>query len=102
MTVKFIYFHEKTNSDYETHNLYWHEHRDRFIFLQIHLTLIQQLDLIKDSIDETKDILAVRFPDYDELNRNKIIKNITLGKGIPYDTDKVWYPKEVWIYCLSS
>ena len=49
-------------------------------------------------MDNTKDILAVRFPTKNEIQRNEIINNILLGNGIAYETNKIWYPKEVWVY----
>ena len=49
-------------------------------------------------MDNNKDILAVRFPTKNEIQCNKIINNILLGNGIAYETNKMWYPKEVWVY----
>ena len=53
-------------------------------------------DIIHE-ITDNKDILAIRFPTYRTIKQNKIINNIMLGKGVTY-ADKIWFPKEVWIY----
>ena len=98
MIVIFKYFHEKTDADFEEYNKLWDENKERFIFLQTHLSLSQQMSIINNSMDNTKDILAVRFPTKNEIQRNQIINNILLGNGIVYETNKIWYPKEVWIY----
>ncbi len=98
MIVKFKYFHEKTDADFEEYNKLWDENKERFIFLQIDFPLSKQMSIINNSMDNTKDILAVRFPSKNEIQRNKIINNILLGNGIAYETNKIWYPKEVWLY----
>ena len=98
MIVKFKYFHEKTDADFEEYNKLWDENKERFIFLQTDLSLSQQMSNINNSMDNTKDILAVRFPTKNEIQGNKIINNILLGNGIAYETNKIWYPKEVWVY----
>jgi len=53
-----------------------------------------------DKNDElrNKDILAIRFPDPIDINKNKIFNNIKSGKGFEYSKGKIWYPKEIWIY----
>jgi hypothetical protein len=98
MIVNFKYFHEKTDADFEEYNKLWDENKERFIFLQTDLSLSQQMSNINNSMDNTKDILAVRFPTKNEIQRNEIINNILLGNGIAYETNKIWYPKEVWVY----
>ena len=100
MIVKFKYFHEKTDADFEEYNKLWDENKERFIFLQTNLSLSQQIRSLSQqiSMDLTKDILAVRFPTKNEIQCNKIINNILLGNGIAYETNKMWYPKEVWVY----
>ena len=45
-----------------------------------------------------KDILAIRFPINSIIKKNKIINDIMLGKGVVCDDNKIWYPKEVWVY----
>ena len=50
-----------------------------------------------NDISENKDILAVRFPCNKFIKRNVIINDIILGRGFIYN-DKIWHPKEVWIY----
>ena len=101
MIVEFKYFHEKTDADFEEYNKLWDENKERFIFLQTDLSLSQQMSNINNSMDNTKDILAVRFPTKNEIQRNTIINNILLGNGIVYETNKIWYPKEVWVYSLQ-
>jgi hypothetical protein len=32
------------------------------------------------------------------MKKNKIINDVMNGNGFTYDTNKIWYPKEVWIY----
>mgnify|MGYP007072446129 CR=1 FL=1 len=53
---------------------------------------------IESKLDNNKDILAVRFPSRRFIKQNKIINDILLGKGYTYKGNKVWYPKELWIY----
>ncbi len=98
MIVNFKFFHEKTDADFEEYNKMWTENKERFIFLQSHLSLSQQMIIINNDMDNTKDILAVRFPSKNEILRNKIINNILLGNGIVCENNKIWYPKEVWVY----
>ena len=76
MIVNFKYFHEKTHADFEEYNKLWDENKERFIFLQTDLSLSQQMSNINNSMDNTKDILAVRFPTKNEIQGNKIINNI--------------------------
>ena len=102
MIVNFKYFHEKTDADFEEYNKLWDENKERFIFLQTDLSLSQQMSNINNSMDNTKDILAVRFPTKNEIQHNKIINNILLGIGIAYETNKIWYPKEVWVYSIQQ
>jgi hypothetical protein len=97
MMVIVKYFNEKTDQDYETYNKLWEEHKERFVFLHTNVTPKQQMNSIINDLDDNKDILAVRFPRMNTINKNKIINNILLGKGIEYDNKK-WYPKEIWVY----
>jgi hypothetical protein len=98
MIVNFKVFHEKTDTDYIEYNKLWDEKKERFIFLQPHLSLLQQMSIIKNDMDNNKDILAIRFPSNNDIQHNKIINNMLFGKGIMYDNNKIWYPTEVWIY----
>ena len=98
MIVNFKFFHEKTDADYIEYNKLWDENKERFIFLQPHLPLSQQLSIIKDDMDNNKDILAIRFPSNNDIQHNKIINNMLFGKGIMYDNNKIWYPTEIWVY----
>jgi Zn-finger domain-containing protein len=98
MIVTLKYFHEKTDADFSEYNKLWDENKERFIFIQSNLSLSKQMSYINDSMDNTKDILAIRFPTMNEIQHNKIINNILLGNGIVYENNKIWYPKEVWVY----
>jgi len=98
MIVNFKFFHEKTDTDYEEYNKMWDENKYRFIFLHMNLSLSQQINIIKCDMDNNKDILAVRFPSTNVIQHNTILNNILLGKGVPYENNKLWYPNEVWIY----
>jgi len=48
------------------------------------------MSIINFTMDNTKDILAVRFPTKNAIQHNKIINNILLGNGIVYETNKIW------------
>lgn len=99
MIVNVKFFHEKTDDDYIAYNKIWDENKERFIFLQHHLPLSDQMSIIKNDImDNYKDILAIRFPSNTDIQNNKIMNTILLGKGITYDNNKIWYPTEIWIY----
>ena len=101
MIVAFRFFHEKTDADFEEYSKTWDENKKRFVFLQTDLSLSQQMSNINNSMDNTKDILAVRFPTENEIHCNKIINNILLGNGVVYENNKIWYPKEVWVYSIQ-
>jgi hypothetical protein len=100
MIVNFKFFHKKTDADFVECNKMWDENQQRFIFLYLDLSLSQQMSIINDFIDSdnTRDILAVRFPTINEIQNNEIINNVLLGNGIEYKKNKIWYPKEVWVY----
>lgn len=98
MIVEIKYFHEKTDQDYVEYNKLWDENKERFIFLHTNLPANQQMNIIMNHLDANKDILAVRFPQNNKIKRNKIINDIMLGHGVRYENDKIWYPKEIWIY----
>jgi hypothetical protein len=98
MILNVRYFYEKTDENYIEYDRMWQENRERMVFLHKNLRFSKQID--ETEINEDKDILAIRFPENKILKRNKIFNNILLGKGFIYDNDKVWYPKEVWIYSL--
>jgi hypothetical protein len=95
------YFHEKTDQDYETYNKLWDENKERFIFLHTNLSTKQQINNIINNLDDNKDILAIRFPQINAISSNKIINGILLGNGIRHKNNKIWYPKEIWIYSPS-
>ena len=98
MIVNLKYFYEKTDANYEEYNKLWDENIERLIFLHTNLSLSKQISSIIDDISVNKDILAIRFPTNSILKKNTIINNIMLGNGFIYDDNKIWYPKEVWIY----
>jgi hypothetical protein len=98
MITQFKYFCEKTDDDFEEYNKQWDDSKERFIFLQTNLKLSYQLSFIKHQMNDNKDILAIRFPTIGYMKKNKIIGSLQLGNGIMYDDNKIWYPKEVWIY----
>ena len=100
MIVNFKFFHEKTDTDFVEYNKMWEENKERFIFLQTDISLSQQMSIINDimDMDNARDILAVRFLTKNEIQRNKIINNVLLGNGVVYKKNKIWYPKEVWVY----
>lgn len=100
--VDFKYFIENTNSDSEVYNQIWEQNKERIIILDTDLTYTQQYRKIRNDITSSKDILALKCPTEVVLNRNKILKQIKRGKGINYEVgeleNKIWLPKEVWIY----
>ncbi len=98
MIVNFKYFYEKSDINYIEYTTLWTENYDRMIFLNKNLSQKQQLLYIINNITNSTDILAIRFPSNKFIKQNKIIKNIMLGKGVIYADNKIWYPKEVWIY----
>jgi hypothetical protein len=99
MITEVKYFHEKTTQDFETYNKLWDENRERIVYIEPDLPNKQQINgIINNFNNNNKDILAVRFPTLNEIKRNKIIDDILLGKGLRYESDKVWYPREIWIY----
>jgi len=99
MLIEVKYFYEKTDQDYITYNDLWANNNKRIVFLQIGFKPSEQLKCMVYQLNDDKDILSIRFPLTSEIKKNKIINKILLGKGIKYDTDKIWYPKEIWIYC---
>ena len=98
MIVNFKYFYEKTDTNYHEYNKLWNENIERIIFLHDDLSLSKQKSSIIKDITDNKDILAIRFCTYRTITHNIIINNIMLGRGFIYADNKIWYPKEVWIY----
>lgn len=74
--------------------------QDLFFFQQ-DISYKDQIDLIKHNITDEKDILAIRWPSKLLYEKNNIINNVILGKGIKIN-DKTWYPKEMWIYGMHE
>ena len=98
MIVILKYFYENTDTTYDEYNKLWDENIEKMIFLHHNLPLSKQMSSIIHDITDNKDILAIRFPTDRTIKQNKIINNIISGKGFVYDDNKIWFPKEVWIY----
>lgn len=98
MIVILKYFYETTDTTYDEYNKLWDENIERMVFLHNNLSLSKQMNSIIHDITDNTDILAIRFPTYRTIKQNKIINNIMSGKGFIYADNKIWFPKEVWIY----
>jgi len=98
MLIDVKIFNEQTYQDYDEYNKLWDVEFHRMIFLHHILSHKRQMAHIKNDLNNTKDIIAVRLPLMDEIFKNKIIKDLLLGNGVRYETNMVWYPKEIWIY----
>ena len=98
MIVILKYFYENIDTTYDEYNKLWDENIEKMIFLHHNLPLSKQMSSIIHDITDNKDILAIRFPTDRTIKQNKIINNIISGKGFVYDDNKIWFPKEVWIY----
>jgi hypothetical protein len=98
MIVNFKYFYEKTDTNYDEYKKLWGENRERMIILQHDLSLSTQTTSIIKEITDNKDILAIHSGSYRTITHNVIVNNIMLGRGFIYANNKVWYPKEVWVY----
>jgi hypothetical protein len=98
MIVILKYFYEKTDTNYDEYNKLWDENIERMVFLHHNLPLLKQMSSIINDITDNKDILAIRFPSHRTIKQNKIINNIISGNGFIYDDNKIWFPKEIWIY----
>ena len=98
MIVNFKYFYEKTDTNNDEYKKLWSKNKERMIFLQHDLPLSKQTSSVINDITDNKDILAIHFCSYRTITHNVIINNIMLGRGFIYANNKIWYPKEVWIY----
>jgi len=100
MIVTVKYFYEKNDADYKDYIKLWDENVERMIFLQTELSLSQQVSAIKNDFEKNnnKDILAMRFQSYSDIQKNNIVHNVIFGYGVYFGNDTRWYPKEVWIY----
>ena len=98
MIVILKYFYENTDTNYDEYNKLWDENIEKMIFLHHNLPLSKQTSSIINDISVNKDILAIRCSSYRTITHNIIINNIMLGRGFIYADNKIWYPKEVWIY----
>ena len=102
MIVNFKFFYEKNDTNYDEYKKIWDENVDRMIFLHHNLPLSKQASSIINDITDKKDILAIHLGSYRTITHNIIINNLMLGRGFIYDDNKIWYPKEVWIYNLKN
>ena len=98
MIVILKFFYENADTTYDEYNKLWDENIERIIFLHDNLPLSKQTSSIICDINENKDILAIRFPSYRTIKQNRIINNIISGKGFIYADNKIWFPKEFWLY----
>lgn len=98
MIVNFKFFYEKTDTNNDEYNKLWYKNIERMIFLDHDLPLSKQTSSIINDITDNKDILAIRFCSHRTITHNIILNNIMLGRGFIYNDNKIWYPKEVWIY----
>jgi polyphosphate kinase len=98
MIVILKYFYENTDTTYDEYNKLLDENIEKMIFLHHNLPLSKQMSSIIHDITDNKDILAIRFPTYKTIKQSNIINNIISGKGFIYTDNKIWFPKEVWIY----
>ena len=98
MIVILKYFYEKTDTNYDEYNKLWDENIERMVFLHHNLPFSKQMSSIINDITDNKDILAIRFPSHRTIKQNRIINNTISGNGFIYDDNKIWFPKEVWIY----
>jgi hypothetical protein len=107
MIVNFKFFYEKNIIDHEEYDKLWEENKERFVFLHTNLSTEEQRNIVINYLStlSEKDILAVRFPSNNFIKKNTIINDIILGRGFRYydndKNDKMWHPKEVWIYNQS-
>jgi response regulator of citrate/malate metabolism len=98
MILNIRYFNEKSNEDYEEYIKLWEENKNRLIFFGNYLSKKQQINNIIENIKQNsnKDIIAIRYPPKNLINKNEIIQKILKGEGLEYNG--IWYPKEIWIY----
>jgi hypothetical protein len=98
MIVNFKYFYVKNDTNHVEYNKLWNENIERMIFLHHNLTSSKQKSSIINDITDNKDILAIHSCSYRTITHNIIINDIMLGRGFIYADNKIWNPKEVWIY----
>ena len=102
MIVNFKFFYENSDTNFDEYSKMWVKNVDRMIFLPHYLPLSKQTTSIINDITDNKDILAIRFCSHRTITHNIIINNIMVGRGFIYTDNKIWYPKEVWIYNLIN
>lgn len=97
MIVEVTYFYERIDEDYEEYNKLWDENIHDIIIFQNHVPPHLQRNGLIQQILFGKTIFSVRFPTTQDLENNKIIKNIMTGRGFKYQ-NTTWFPSKVWIY----
>jgi hypothetical protein len=99
MIICIRYFFEKTEEEHQQYLSLWNENESRMIFLQTDLSKSEQISLLIQDIqnNESKDILAIRFPNNKLIDKNVILERLRNGTGITYNNG-IWYPNEIWIY----
>lgn len=102
MIVNFKFFYENSHTNYAEYKKLWNENKDRMIFLYHELPSSKQTSSIINEITDNKDILAIQLCSHRTITHNIILNNIMLGRGFTYADNKIWYPKEVWIYNLIN
>ena len=90
MIVNLRIFYERSDENFIEYNRLWNDNKN--IMVSLHDFLIGSHINI-----ETARILSIKYTNKNFLE-NKIILNVISGKGITYGSNKVWYPKEIWIY----
>jgi hypothetical protein len=100
MIITLKYFYEKNDADFKENIKLWDENTERMIVLPTGLSLSQQVCSIKDAFEKNtkKDILAMRFQSYSDIQKNNIVHNVIFGYGVYFGNDTKCHPKEVWIY----
>jgi len=98
MIVNFKYFYDTPDTNQDEYKKLWGENIEKMIFLPHELSLSKQTSNIIKNMDDNKEILAIHSCSHRTITHNIIINNVLLGRGFIYAEDKVWYPKEVWIY----
>ena len=99
MIVTVKYFYGNTDADIEEYDSLWIENVERIVYLHPRLSIQQQISSMERNITDSKDIVAICSPTDTFMTRNAVIDSILRGRGFIYDnSNKIWYPKEVWIY----
>jgi hypothetical protein len=94
-----VYFLQKDDVDYPPYIKEWVDNYNRMIFLDIGLSKTTQMSSLIQDIQNNpnKDILAIKFPNKNNIHNNHILSYVNNGNGIKYNNG-IWYPNEIWIY----